>query len=148
MQEYVKHPLLYRGRKFDLRVWAVITSIDPLRIYLLNHAFPKVLLILPLPLSKNAKTQNRDPAHPPALALAAPAQVSTVPYSSDASIVGRHCLSSPSCACMHVRMPMGEGCDINQLVRPYPPHTDTSLFKRGLRFGPSFAGRGARASDE
>ena len=41
-QEYVKHPLLYRGRKFDLRVWAVITSIDPLRIYLLDHAFPKV----------------------------------------------------------------------------------------------------------
>ena len=49
---------------------------------------------------------------------------------------------------MHVRMPMGEGCDINQLVRPYPPHTDTGLFKRGLRFGPSFAGRGERASDE
>jgi hypothetical protein len=41
LQEYVKHPLLYRGRKFDMRVWAVITSIDPLRIYLLDHAFPK-----------------------------------------------------------------------------------------------------------
>lgn len=35
LQEYVRHPLLYRGRKFDLRVWAAITSVDPLRIYML-----------------------------------------------------------------------------------------------------------------
>jgi hypothetical protein len=108
-QEYVKHPLLYRGRKFDLRVWAVITSIDPLRVYLLDHAFPKI---------------------------------STVPYTPDAAAVGPHCLSAPMCACRHVRMPMGEGCDKENLVRPYPPHTDSPIFKRGLRFGPSFAGRG------
>jgi hypothetical protein len=44
---------------------------------------------------------------------------------------------------MHVRMPMGEGCDIHRLVKPYPAHTGTPLFKRGLRFGPSFAGRGS-----
>ena len=110
LQEYVKHPLLYRGRKFDMRVWAVITSIDPLRLFLLEHAFPKV---------------------------------STVPYSPDAATVGRHCLSSARCACMHVRMPMGEGCDIHSMVKPYPPHTGTPLFKRGLRFGPGFAGRGS-----
>ena len=44
---------------------------------------------------------------------------------------------------MHVRMPMGEGCDINNLVKPYPMHTAQPIFKRGLRFGPSFAGRGS-----
>ena len=110
LQEYVRHPLLYRGRKFDMRVWAVITSIDPLRIYLLDHAFPKV---------------------------------STVPYSASWASVGRHCLSSPQCACMHVRMPLGEGCEKDNLISPYPSRTDTSLFKTGLRFGPSFVGRGA-----
>ena len=100
--------------QFDLRVWAVVTSIDPLRLFLLDHAFPKV---------------------------------STVRYSADAAAVGEHCLSSPSCACMHVRMPMGEGCDTANLVRPYPPHTDTPLFKRGLHFGPTFAGRGELAQE-
>ena len=163
LQEYVKHPLLYRERKFDLRgatwrfnsglaaaalwphmrsvsgthallyeipvcaahpsaspyptpspsrartAWAVITSIDPLRLYMLERAFPKI---------------------------------STVPYSADGDLVGRHCLSSPTCACMHVRMPLGEGCDKAALVAPYPPHTGTALFQRGLRFGPTFRGRG------
>ena len=70
LQAYVKHPLLYRGRKFDMRVWAVITSVDPLRLYMLDRAFPKI---------------------------------STVPYSTDTDIVGRHCLSSPKCACSQVK---------------------------------------------
>jgi len=115
LQEYVRHPLLYRGRKFDLRVWAAITSVDPLRIYMLDHAFPKI---------------------------------STVHYSSEGADVGRHCLSSPRCACMHVRMPMGEGCVKDDLVHPYPPHTATGIFKRGLHFGPLFVGRGSSAADE
>ena len=63
-------------------------------------------------------------------------------YSADATGTGRHCLSKPTCACMHVRMPMGEGCVKEDLVAPYPPHTATPLFKQGLRFGPSFVGRG------
>jgi hypothetical protein len=71
------------------------------------------------------------------------AQISTVPYSASAATVGRHCLSSPACACMHVRMPLGEGCNKEALVSPYPAHTASSLFKTGLRFGPSFVGRGA-----
>jgi len=42
VQEYIRDPLTYQKRKFDLRVWAVVTSIDPLRIYILDHAMPKV----------------------------------------------------------------------------------------------------------
>jgi hypothetical protein len=49
-----------------MRVWAVITSVDPLRLYMLDRAFPKI---------------------------------STVKYSTDTDVVGRHCLSSPKCAC-------------------------------------------------
>lgn len=105
LQEYVKHPLLYRGRKFDLRVWALITSVDPLRLYILDRGFPKV---------------------------------STVPYDTDAAVVGRHCLSRPHCACMHVRMPMGEGCDKAKLIDPYPESTEAMNFKRGVRLHTAF----------
>ena len=48
---------------------------------------------------------------------------------------------------MHVRMPLGEGCRKESLIRPYPPHTATALFKRGLRMGPSFRGRGEIADE-
>lgn len=75
-------------------------------------------------------------------------KISTVHYSSEGADVGRHCLSSPRCACMHVRMPMGEGCVKDDLVHPYPPHTATGIFKRGLHFGPLFVGRGSSAADE
>ena len=70
-------------------------------------------------------------------------KVSTVAYSASAANVGRHCLSNPQCACMHVRMPLGEGCDKDALISPYPKSTATPLFKTGLRFGPTFTGRGA-----
>ena len=65
-----------------------------------------------------------------------------MPYTDDANVVGRHCLSSPHCACMHVRMPMGEGCQASQLVHPYPCDTQLPLFRRGLRYGRAFVGRG------
>ena len=35
LQEYVMNPAKYGGRKFDMRVWAMITSTDPLRIVLI-----------------------------------------------------------------------------------------------------------------
>ena len=35
-------PLLFRGHKFDLRVWAVVTSVEPFRLFLLQDAYPKV----------------------------------------------------------------------------------------------------------
>jgi hypothetical protein len=34
LQEYVMNPAKYGERKFDMRVWAMITSTDPLRIVL------------------------------------------------------------------------------------------------------------------
>lgn len=108
LQEYVMHPLLYKKRKFDLRVWALITSLEPLRLFMLSTAFPKI---------------------------------SSVDYSAAAEVVGRHCLSTASCACMHIRMPGGDGCDPRSLPKPYPPHTASRLWSAGLDYGPQFKGR-------
>ena len=91
LQTYVRRPALYRGRKFDLRVWAAITSLDPLRLVLLGHAFPKVSTVAYSP----APEHRRD-------------------------------------ACMHVRLPVGSGCEISNLVWPYPVTTLLPLFFSGL----------------
>ena len=42
LQEYAMNIMTYDGNKFDLRVWAAVTSLDPLRIYLLGTGIPKV----------------------------------------------------------------------------------------------------------
>ena len=42
LQEYVQNPSLFLDRKFDMRVWAVITSMDPLRIVLTRKFMPKI----------------------------------------------------------------------------------------------------------
>ena len=36
------HPALYGERKFDMRVWGMITSIDPLRVMLNRKFMPKI----------------------------------------------------------------------------------------------------------
>ena len=36
--------MTYDGNKFDLRVWAAVTSLDPLRMYLLGTGIPKVCI--------------------------------------------------------------------------------------------------------
>ena len=42
LQEYEMHPLLYKGHKFDVRAWGLLTSLDPLRVYMLRHGVPKI----------------------------------------------------------------------------------------------------------
>lgn len=41
-QIYVHKPALFHNRKFDMRLWLLVTSIDPLRLFLLRHGYPKV----------------------------------------------------------------------------------------------------------
>lgn len=36
IQEYIDNPLLIDGYKFDIGVYIIITSIDPLRVYMYN----------------------------------------------------------------------------------------------------------------
>ncbi len=36
LQEFISNPLLIDGYKFDIGVYVVITSVKPLRIYVLN----------------------------------------------------------------------------------------------------------------
>lgn len=36
IQEYIDNPLLIDGYKFDIGVYTIITSIDPLRVYMYN----------------------------------------------------------------------------------------------------------------
>ena len=42
LQEYMMNPMLYKGHKFDMRIWAVVTSLDPLRVHMLSTGVPKV----------------------------------------------------------------------------------------------------------
>ena len=41
-QNFVENPSEIFGRKYDLRVWCAITSLDPLRVMILRHALPKI----------------------------------------------------------------------------------------------------------
>ncbi len=37
VQVYLDNPLLYKGLKFDMRVYALVAGCDPLRIYIYNE---------------------------------------------------------------------------------------------------------------
>lgn len=42
IQRYIHNPLTLNGYKFDTRWWVLVTSISPLRIYMLPHAYVRV----------------------------------------------------------------------------------------------------------
>jgi hypothetical protein len=45
-QEYVKDPLLIDGLKFDLRVYASLISLDPVKIYVCKEGLARFCTVL------------------------------------------------------------------------------------------------------
>ena len=45
LQQYVSRPARLDKRKFDLRVWVLITSLEPLTVFMLDVAFPKISVV-------------------------------------------------------------------------------------------------------
>ena len=43
MQQYVRHPYLIHRKKFDLRIYVCVTSVDPLRVYMYEEGRCRVL---------------------------------------------------------------------------------------------------------
>lgn len=42
VQKYLPNPLLYKGLKFDLRVYCLLAGCDPMRIYIYNEGLVRL----------------------------------------------------------------------------------------------------------
>ena len=42
ISKYIKNPLLLRGYKFDLRIYILVTSMNPLEAFIYNEGFARV----------------------------------------------------------------------------------------------------------
>ena len=45
MQRYIKNPLLLNGYKFDLRIYVLVTSFDPLKIYMFKDGLVRLATV-------------------------------------------------------------------------------------------------------
>lgn len=60
VQRYVKNPLLINGYKFDLRIYVVVTSVNPLEVFLYKEGFGRFST---MPFSLNPHDKNNKYIH-------------------------------------------------------------------------------------
>ena len=39
IQKYIEHPLIVHGRKFDIRQWIMVTSLNPLEVWIYDESY-------------------------------------------------------------------------------------------------------------
>ncbi len=59
VQEYLQNPYLIDGLKFDMRIYILITSIKPLRVYLYNEGISRFATESKSFLMKNFRRQRQ-----------------------------------------------------------------------------------------